>query len=183
MAEEALVVGGRRLEVAAYVGLVLLALVTTIMTVVLWNFAGQGPRPVPIVWAVAAPLALWLLATREVRIAPDGITVTRHLFGRQWTRRFPARGVASVRVQGDHAPTRHQRSDGMPEGEARLLLFTVTLRGRPRLTLGFSRDAAAMEALARRAARLLGTTAMRRGYRLRHDGLPLLEKRAETPLA
>ena len=136
-----LVIGGRRREPAAWLGLGILGLVVAIMTVVLWSFAGQGPWPVPIVWAVAAPIALRLLATRELRIGPDGVLLTRHLFRWQWTRRLSARGIAAVRVQGDHAPTRHQHGDGTPEGEARMMMFTVTLRGRPRLTIGSSRDA------------------------------------------
>ncbi|MGG5818409.1 hypothetical protein [Falsiroseomonas sp. HW251] len=178
-----LVTGGRRREPAAYLGLGLVALVAGIMTVVLWGFAGQGPWPVPIVWGVATLIALRLLATREVRIAPDGILLTRHLFRWHWTRRLSTQSVTAVRVQGDHVPLKNQRGDGTPEGEARMMLFTVALRGGPRLTLGFSRDAAAMERLAGQAARLLGVPAVRCGYRLRGDGLPLREKGAESPIA
>lgn len=167
-----LILGGRRPEPAAYVGLGLLALVATIMTSVLWGFAGEGPWPVPIVWAVVALLALRLLATREIRIASDGILLTRHLLGRSRTRRIATGGVTTVRVQGECVASRHQRSDGTPEGDARLLMFTVTTRGRPRLTLDFSRDAEAMECLAKQAARLLGVEAIRRGYTLRGDGVP-----------
>ena len=86
-------------------------------------------------------------------------------------------------VQGEHAPTRHQHSDGTPEGDAPLLMFTVTLRGHPRLTLGFSRDVEAMERLAMQAARLLGVPATRRGYVRRCDGLPQCRPRdMETPI-
>jgi hypothetical protein len=182
-ADGVLALGGRRREPAAYLGLGLLALVTTIMTGVLWGFAGQGPWPVPIVWGVGAVLALRLLATREMHISPNGIQVTRHLLGRSWTRRMATDKVTAVRVQGEYVPNRHQRSDGTPEGDARLLMFTVTLRGRPRLTLGFSRDADAMERLAVQAARLLGVAAIRRGYTRRDDGLPQRgPKKVEAPI-
>jgi hypothetical protein len=171
-AGDALTLGGPRREPAAYIGLGLLVLVATIMTCVLWGFAGQGPWPVPIVWGVTAIMAMRLLATREVRIASDGILLTRHLLGRSRTRRMATDGVTTARVQGECVASRHQRSDGTPEGDAQLLMFTVTLRGSPRLTLGFSRDVEAMERLALEAARLLGVPATRRGYARRWDGLP-----------
>lgn len=173
-APQALVIGGRRLEPAAWLGLGILAFVALVMSLVLWGFSGQGPWPVPIVWAVASVLALRLLATRELRLTPAGIGVTRHLLRWSWTRWYPPGGLVAVRVDCAYVPPRHSHGDGTPEGEAPLLMFTVALRGRPRLTLDFGRDVEAMEALARRAAALLGLPLERQGYERREaDRLPV----------
>lgn len=181
---EPVVIAARR-EPAVWIGLGLLGLVLVVMSFALWRFSGQGPWPVPIVWAVGALVSLWLLTTREVRLGRGGVTIIRDTLGWRWTRRWPASGMRAVRVRCDHLPSRHQHGDGTPAGEARLLFFTVTLVGRPGLTLGFSRDVDAMEALARLVAGTAGLQALRRGYvRRAPDGLPLqVRKGAESPLA
>jgi hypothetical protein len=179
-----LVIGGTRLELPAYIGLFILGLVLVIMSFSLWSFAGQGPWPIPIVWGIGALIALRLFSTREVRIAPEGIRITRHLFRLNWSRTYRADHATEVEITCDYAPTRHQHSDGTPEGDLRLLMFTVRLRGLLDIVIGFSRDAGAMEALARHAAALVGATVIRKGYvRRPGDGLPVrVSKREESPL-
>ncbi|MBX9701047.1 MAG: hypothetical protein K2X74_16540 [Acetobacteraceae bacterium] len=177
MAEDALVIGGRRRGVVAYVGLCLVALVMVLMNFALWGFAGQGPWPVPIVWAIGGLIALRLLATRELRLAPDGITVTRHLFRWHWSRRHGLGRLTAVRTRCELVRQRFVHPDGTPEGDLPLLMFTVTLRGRPALTLGFSRSVEEMEALARRAAAVLGLPMERQGYqRRKRDRMPVRER-------
>jgi hypothetical protein len=179
-----LIVGGRTLELAAWIGLIILALVLVIMSFSLWSFAGQGPWPIPIVWAVGGLIALRLFSTREVRIAPEGIRITRHLFALNWSRTYRADHATEVEVLCEYAPTKHQYTDGTPEGDARLLMFTVRLRGLLDIIIGFSRDPDAMEALAQHAASLTGARVIRKGYvRRERDGLPLrVGKREESPL-
>jgi hypothetical protein len=183
-AAEPLIIGGRTLEPAAWLGLGILGFVLVIMSFALWNFSGQGPRPIPIVWAVGGLVALRLFSTREVRIAPEGIRVRRHLFALNWGRTYRADHATEVEVLCEWAPTRHQHGDGTPEGELPLLMFTVRLRGLLDIVIGFSRDADAMEALARRAAALVGAAVIRKGYvRRERDWLPVrVRKRAESPL-
>lgn len=183
-AENVLVIGGRKLEPAAWVGLGILGFVLVIMSFALWNFVGQGPRPVPIVWAVGGLIALRLCSTREVRIAPEGIRITRHLFALHWSRSYRTGDATEVEIACEWAPTRHQHSDGTPEGELPLLMFTVRLRGLLDIVIGFSRDADAMEALARHAAGLVGAAVIRKGYiRRAKDRLPVrVGKREESAL-
>jgi hypothetical protein len=179
-----IIIGGRTLEPAAWLGLGILLFVLIIMSFSLWSFAGQGPKPLPIVWGVGALIALRLCSTREVRIAPEGIRITRHLFALNWSRTYRADHATEVEVLCEYAPTRHQYTDGTPEGDAPLLMFTVRLRGLLDIVIGFSRDANAMEALAKHAASLTGARAIRKGYvRRARDRLPVrVGKREESPL-
>lgn len=181
--EAPLVIGGTRHEPAAWLGLGILGLVVVVMSGALWGFAGQGPWPVPIVWAVALPIAARLLTTRELHVTEAGVRLTRHLFRLRWGRFLPRGRFTRVRVGCAYVPPRHMHGDGSPEAEAPLLMFTTVLRGRPDITLGFGRDAVALEALARRAAAVLGLPLEREGYvRRPKDGLPLRRRGVESML-
>ncbi len=153
------------------------------MSDALWGFAGQGPWPVPIVWAVALPLAARLLTTRELQVTTAGVRLTRHLFRLRWGRFLPRDRFIGVRVGCAYVPPRHSHGDGSPKAEAPLLMFTTVLRARPDITLGFGRDVVSMEALARRAGAVLGLPLEREGYVLRaKDGLPLRRRGLGTML-
>lgn len=168
-----LALGAHRIGVA-WLGLACLALGLAMMSLALWDFVGDGPWPILVIWPVGAVLALPLLVTRVVRVAPGLVRVERRLLGLAWEQQLAAERFRAVVVEGRYL-NRGRFSRGQPGSPERLatgMLYGVRLDGRPRVRLpteGVAVDA--VEALARRVGAVLALPTERRGYRRRPDGL------------
>lgn len=180
--DDALVFGAHRIGIA-WLGLGILGATAVVMSVSLGILGGLGWAPLAIIWPVAGLVALPLLVTRVVPVAPGQVVVERRLFGRAWRRHHAAGRFRAVEVRGRYVPPRFMADQDRPEGRARAILFDLVIKGRTRIALPWwGASVAEMEAAALGVASRLGLPAWRDGYTRRADGLPLEAKRHRQPL-
>jgi hypothetical protein len=122
------------------------------------------------VTTVALLVAALCAITRTVAIDPERrqVAVTHHLVGLRLTRRMPTDRFQRIEVLGTLFRRRYHWSDGTPEGDQKLMHYTLRLRsaGWRRVQLDHLHDLDAAEAMAGRLGALLGLPAERRGYRV-----------------